>query len=151
MRNAQAARTKSSGEGLQTTYIFMHADPALFLMLSFAVITRVGQCQCSDGACRSGSLSTGSAPIWATVDSVARPVHGQKRRRLSSNPGHDCLEGHVSRWTGFHRRFHIGLQVASVDGPQKRRAVVALSLTLCPINPGRTLLLDASFQIANPE
>ena len=153
VRNAQAARESPGGGGLPTTYIFMHADPALFSILSFAVIIRVGQCRCPGGDCRSGTRSAGSAPIWATVDSVSRPVHGAEEEfgRLSSNPGHDCLEDHVSQWTGLQKRFYIGLQVASVDGPREHRAVVSLSFTPCPINPGGTLLLDASFQISVPE
>ncbi|RDX47102.1 hypothetical protein OH76DRAFT_794492 [Lentinus brumalis] len=59
--------------------------------------------------------------------------------KLSADPLHDCSRDHVLRWPGLRKRFELHVRDACLP------VVVTLSFTRCPLNPERTLVLDASY------
>ena len=121
-----------------TTYTFIRQT-----LYKRAIVIRVGECPWE----RKSSSPSRPAPLWATVSSITvtmsvrRGSSGSMNAQLaglSRDARHCCLEDHVLHWPDSRKQFDL-------DIPYPESAAVTLSFTRCPINPARTLVLDASF------
>ncbi len=61
----------------------------------------------------------------------------QEQGQYLSHASHNCPEDHVSQWQAQRKTFDMDGCFGST--------VVTLSFAPCPINPARTLVLDASY------
>ncbi|RPD58014.1 HET-domain-containing protein [Lentinus tigrinus ALCF2SS1-7] len=113
---------------------------------SLAIVIRVGECRSSGGG---HGRSAPTPSVWATVSGVALSSRfssdyiDEQISELSNDSRHHCLEDHVSQWRDYEKTFD--LDMIQNTRAYHNAAAVTLSFTPCPINPRRTLILDASF------
>ncbi len=120
---------------LSTAYVFVRHDGSF--------VIRVGQCQQERRL--PGEQHRFNA-IWATV--TTGPHHIAKdtvewqteTSKFSTDTGHDCSQDHVSQWPDLRKMFELDL--GFIPTPK-----VTLYFAPCPLNPMRTLILDASFYL----
>ncbi len=110
---------------LTTTYIFSRYNGDILI--------RVGQCQ-QDGP------SGEHRRIWATVSGFwgADTEIEAVISKVSTDSQHDCSKDHILQWPDLRKRFELNHERFEVD--------VTLSFTPCPLNPERTLILEASYR-----
>lgn len=135
IHNANVRRSPQlTDSNLPITY---HFDAALVIM--------VGQCR-QDWLPRDQSRP---APIWVQVSmrSLWRGVVDEAIMRLLDDPLHDCLEDHISLWPNLRKTFALDTRARDSE---RLAGAVTLSFSPCPLNPGRTLVMDASFQPSLP-
>ncbi len=135
IRNANVRPSRMADSSLPTAYHFGDLPLTLVIM--------VGQCR-QEWLPRDLSLP---APIWAQVSTRASWSGrvDEAIMKLLDDPLHDCVEDHVSLWPAQQKTFVL-------DGSvwYGRAGVVTLSFASCPLNPGRTLVMDASFNPSPP-
>ncbi|RDX40888.1 hypothetical protein OH76DRAFT_281039 [Lentinus brumalis] len=127
----------TADSNLPTAYVFVRYGHGYFVI-------RVGQCQ-QERRLR-GEQHRFNA-IWATLTSSAQRVANDtvewemEISKFSTNTGHDCSQDHVSQWPESRKTFELQFNEQRLgDEPD-----VTLSFTRCPLNPERTLILDASY------
>ncbi|TFK82554.1 HET-domain-containing protein [Polyporus arcularius HHB13444] len=131
IRGAGLCSPWTDDSNLPTAYVFVE--------YGHSSIIKVGQCQQG----RSPGKQRRPKATWATISEIY--VHEEYEdmweaevSKASTNARHDCLQDHVSRWPNLRKRFTMdrGRFVAEVT----------LSFAPCPLNPKRTLVLDASYR-----
>lgn len=132
---AEPHRSHMADSGLALTYLFERSS-------SEFIIIQAGHCQ------RDWVPGThprpAPGPIWAKVSGVASLTSPTRAReeamKLKKGPAHDCFDDHISRWSGLRKTFHLNVPWYHLAA----MSPVILTFTPCPINPERTLILDAS-------
>ena len=138
---------------LPTTYAFF-CD--LVPLEWFTVIVRAGRC-CREVPSEPGPQLEDDYPsIWATISGIAwglgDPNMSESEMEakvvsLSTDSSHCCREDHVSQWPMYQKTFYMTIRhrLHWALSPTVRWHAVTLSFSPCPINPGGTLILRASY------
>ncbi len=124
----------TADSNLPTAYTFMRYGCGYFVI-------RVGQCQ-QERRLR-GEQHRFNA-IWATVTDSSGTGGQTEISKFSTDAGHDCSQDHVSQWPESRKTFELpfaGINLFVLSD------AVTLSFTRCPLNPERTLILDASYHL----
>ncbi|RDX47125.1 HET-domain-containing protein [Lentinus brumalis] len=127
----------TADSNLPTAYVFVRYGHGYFVI-------RVGQCQ-QERRLR-GEQHRFDA-IWATLTYSAQHVAKDtvewetEISKFSTDTGHDCSQDHVSQWPKSRNTFRLQFSEHCLDESD----AVTLSFTRCPLNPERTLILDASY------
>ncbi|TFK82485.1 HET-domain-containing protein [Polyporus arcularius HHB13444] len=135
---SESDRFEIRGAGLESPWTAESTHPVayVFVGLQYTII-RIGRCH-QDGP--PGEQRRPEA-IWATL-SIGyvgdNDIEGEAEiSKVSADTLHDCSQDHVLQWPNLRKRFTI---------PFKKE--VTLSFTPCPLNPERTLVLEASCRLS---
>ncbi len=100
------------------------------------IVIRVGHCHQNQSEC--GQLHRREA-IWARTEYYAGKPESIETKaeigKVSTDPLHDCSQDHILQWPNFQKMFQVNYSEE-----------VTLSVTPCPLNPERTLILKASYR-----
>ncbi len=136
-------RFEIRGAGLNSPW---RADSSLptayiFVKWSHSIIIKIGKCQ------RKGLPGEQLSPkaIWATVNTgrLRSDDIGFEAEisTVSNNTLHRCSQDHVLQWPNLRKRFEVDDEW--LTGHMEE---VTLSFAPCPLNPGTTLILAASYR-----
>lgn len=134
IRGAELHCSWTAGSNPPTTFIFTLAHD----LISFILI-RVGQCQqegpSGEQRGHQALWATASAYLWSRTDR-AEWIRKAKISEVSTETIHDCSQDHVLQWPDLRKSFDLEHEYYTLE--------VTLSFTPCPLNPERTLILNAS-------
>ncbi|RDX40881.1 hypothetical protein OH76DRAFT_280953 [Lentinus brumalis] len=129
MIQSNSRNFKIHGAGLDSPWRADSSVPTAYVFLGALRTTIVvGQCQ------QEGPLGEQRQPkaLWATCTVSANRLWFEGK--IGKLTRHDCSEDHVLQWPDLRKTF----------GSATMPMMVTLSFTPCPLNPERTLILEAS-------
>ncbi|RPD54167.1 HET-domain-containing protein [Lentinus tigrinus ALCF2SS1-6] len=141
VRNGQFCESRVVNLGNKpppTAYIFTGGS-----VLFPHIIIKIGQCGQEGFPTGDQPWLPRRAPVWAKVHFVwvGRNDGPDITTKLSDDAEHDCWGDHIMKWSRLQKSFHVDRDLFDTVVEDK----ITLSFKRCPINPGGTLVLDASY------
>ncbi len=138
-------------DALPVSFVFFKGEkkPQAQSQEKFAIVISVGQCAACNITVLPTSESTRIEPVHGSPSLPDMWAHARSYvydGDLPKHAAHDCGEDHVSAWPGMTRAFACGGYRGKWES-QGRSLQITLAFTPCPLNFGRTLVLNASAEM----